>query len=319
MIFFLYGPDTYRSRQKFRELKKKFLTDVDQSALNLTILDGGKLKIEEFNSAIATPPFLARKRMVIVTDLLTQNKDKGINQQVIELLDKENLLKEIILIFLESDKVDQRSALFKRLAKEKYAQKFDLLKDPELKNWLNLEIKQRGGKISSAALVKFIELAGNDLWEVNSEIDKLIAYKNQQTIELTDVEKLVKSKFDDNIFNFVDAIANKNKKLAHKLLTDQLNSGANELYLLAMLIRQFRILLQVKDLMAGQFMNKQQIAGQIGLHPFVAQKAIYQIKNFSSKKLRQIYRQLLATDVKIKTNYATPQVLFDLLLINIMD
>jgi DNA polymerase-3 subunit delta len=319
MIFFLYGPDTYRSRLKLKELKEKFLTDVDSSALNLTVLEGDKIKIEEFSSAISTPPFLARKRMVVVTNLLTQNKNKEIGKQVVELLEKENLIKDILLVFWEGEKADERTVLFKRLISEKYAQRFDFLKDHELKNWVRLEVKRQGGSISTPAIDKLVELVGNDLWEMFSEISKLVAYKDKTTIESQDVVALVKGKFDDNIFNFVDAIAAKNKKLAHHLLTDQLNSGANESYLLAMLIRQFRILLQVKSLTEGQRIVASVVASELKIHPFVAQKALYQIKNFSENKLKEIYSQLLAADAKIKTNLADTKVLFDLLLTKIMN
>lgn len=318
MIFFLYGPDNYRSRQKMKELKAKFLTDIDSSSLNLTILDGEKIKIEDFNSAVATPPFLARKRMVIVANLISGNKNKEINKQVVEILAKENLLKDIILVFWEGDKVDERTSLFKRLAKEKYAQRFDLFKDQELKNWLRLEVKHHGGSIAGGAIDKLVESVGNDLWEASSEIAKLVAYKDKKTIEAEDVTALVRGKFDDNIFNFIDAIAAKNQKLALHLLEDQLDSGANELYLLTMLIRQFRILLQVKSLAAGYKISSREVAEELKLHPFVAQKALYQIKNFSEKQLEEIYRQLLAVDVKIKTNWSESRVLFSLLLTKIM-
>ena len=40
MIFFLFGPDTYRSRQKLQELKEKFIHDIDPSSNSLTMLDG---------------------------------------------------------------------------------------------------------------------------------------------------------------------------------------------------------------------------------------------------------------------------------------
>jgi len=318
MIFFLYGPDTYRSRQKLKELKDKFFKEVDSSSLNLSFLDGAKMKIEEFNSAIATPPFLSRKRMIVVSDLLSRKADADFNKLMLELLEKENLLKDVILIFIESVEPDKRTVLFKRLSAEKYAQEFGFLTDLEMKNWLRLEVKNRGGKISPPAIDKFVFLVGSDLWTASSEIDKLVSYKAGGVIEPGDVEEMVKGKFDENIFNFVDAIANKNKKLAHKLLTDQLASGANELYLLTMLIRQFRILLLVKDLTGGEGGKKQSVAREMGIHPFVAQKALAQIRNFSDKKLREIYQKLLETDLKIKTSWADSRVLFDLLLVEIM-
>jgi len=320
MIFFFWGPDTYRSRKKLVEIKEKFLAEVDESGLNLTMIDGARADLTEFSKAVSTPPFLARKRLVVVENIISGAKKKEIKEGVVEILDKKDLLKDLLLVFWEGEDVDERTSLFKRLAREKYAQRFDLLDQRSLVNWLRLEVKGRGGSINTDALEALAGAVGNDLWNASTEIDKLIAYKDKKVIERADVESLVKGKFDDNIFNFIDSIANKNKKLAHQLLSDQLNSGANELYLLTMLIRQFRILLLVKDLSeSGGYLAKQQVASELGIHPYVAQKALAQVRNFTSTKLANIYKLLLSTDAKIKTSYADSKVLFDLLLTKIMN
>ncbi|MFA5075916.1 MAG: DNA polymerase III subunit delta [Patescibacteria group bacterium] len=320
MIFFLYGPDTFRARQKLNELKEKFVKEVDESSLNLTYLSGKNLDIAQFNQAVATPPFLARKRMVIIDNLLSNEPDQELTKQILEILGKEDLIKDILLIFLETDDFKRDGVLSKRLIKEKYAQEFELLKDSELRNWLRVEFRNRGGKISSTALERLAGLVGNDLWQLNSEIDKLIAYAGDNSIEEKDVTELVRGRFDDNIFHLIDAIAAKNSRLAHQLLSEQFDSGADELYILTMLTRQFRILLQTRELAeANRQITKTQVASQLGVHPFVAQKALGQIKNFSAAKLKDIYRQLLDADVRIKTNYATVPVIFDLLLSKIIN
>ena len=120
------------------------------------------------------------------------------------------------------------------------------------------------------------------------------------------------------LFKLVDALGNKNKKLALKLISDQLNLQANELYLLSMLIRQFKILLQIKDLQqTNPQINQSQLASTLKLHPFVTSKGINQAKNFSLEKLKEIYQLLVETDIKIKTSASKPKLLFDLLIAQI--
>ncbi len=65
------------------------------------------------------------------------------------------------------------------------------------------------------------------------------------------------------------------------------------------------------------YVSPQQLAGILGLHPFVAQKALWQVKNFTFDKLKQIYRLLLDLDLKLKTSQAKPKVLFDLFIAQI--
>jgi len=323
MIIFLYGEDTYSSNQKLNQIKAKFLKEVDSAGLNLTTLDGDKLKFEEFNQQVKASPFLARKRMVIIKNLISENKSKEIQKEIVELLNQtdQNAQDENILVFWESiDYPENKSknALWTRLAKEKLAEKFELLKPAQLNAWVKKEIEKQGGKIDNQAISFLAATVGNDLWQMSNEITKLLNYCQDKPITTIDIEKLVKAKFDDNIFNLVDALGNNNKKLALKLMSDQFNLETDEIYLLAMLIRQFRILLEIKDLLNEHpRMTKDIIAKEIGIHPFVAQKALWQVKNFTLEKLKQIYQLLMDLDFKLKTSQAKPKVLFDLFITQI--
>jgi DNA polymerase-3 subunit delta len=323
MIIFLYGEDTYRSNQKLTQIKTKFLKEVDSAGLNLTTLDGAKLKFEEFNQQVKASPFLARKRMVIIKNLISENKSKEIQKEVVNLLNQESQDKgeDNILVFWEDkdhSKSKSKNALWGRLIKEKLAEEFKPLTPTQLNNWVEKEIKAQSGKIDKQAVAFLAATVGNDLWQMANEITKLLNYCQDKPITIADIENLVKAKFDDNIFNLVDALGNNNKKLALKLMSDQFNLEADEIYLLSMLIRQFRILLEIKDLLNQHpRITKDLIAKELQIHPFVAQKALWQVKNFTFEKLKQIYQLLLDLDFKLKTSQAKPRVLFDLFIAQI--
>ena len=51
MFFFLYGPDTFRAKQKIKQLKDKFIAEVDPEGTSIVELDGAKLKLEELFDA----------------------------------------------------------------------------------------------------------------------------------------------------------------------------------------------------------------------------------------------------------------------------
>jgi DNA polymerase-3 subunit delta len=323
MIIFLYGEDTYRSSQKLLQIRDKFIKEVDSSGMNLTTLDGAKLKFEEFNHQVKASPFLARKRMVIIKNLISENKSKEIQKEVVELLNTEwkTPKEDNILIFWESadhSKSKSKSALWDRLVKEKFSVEFEPLKPVQLNTWVEKEIIKRGSKIEKSSIPLLAALVGNDLWQMSGEIEKLINYCQDKPITTADIEKLVKAKFDDNIFNLVDALGTNNKKLALKLMSDQFNLEADEMYLLSMLIRQFRILLLTKSLAEkNPRIDKDAVGRELGIHPFVAQKAIWQINNFTLDKLKNIYKTLLDIDLKIKTSTLKPKILFDLLIAQI--
>ncbi|MFA5022584.1 MAG: DNA polymerase III subunit delta, partial [Patescibacteria group bacterium] len=255
MIIFLYGPDTFRSKQKLKEIKEKFIREIDKSALNIEILDGTKLDTTEFERAVNTSPFLAKKRLVIIEDLISKNKGQKIQKEILETLDKSKL-DETILVFWESGldsskgkksksklTTKRSNNLFHLLQKEKYAQEFNLLSESGVYSWAAAEIKKRAGQIQPTALKLLTDLVGNDLWQMNSEIDKLLAFAKNKNITLSDVESLVKNKLDEDIFKLTDALGQKNKRLALKLISDQLKSGTMPTELLAKITWQFKNLL----------------------------------------------------------------------------
>ena len=70
-----------------------------------------------------------------------------------------------------------------------------------------------------------------------SELQKIKAYANGKEVQYEDIDKMVRGKLDDDIFNLTDMIANNNKSQAFKLLKDQIESGSNEIYLLTVIKR----------------------------------------------------------------------------------
>jgi DNA polymerase-3 subunit delta len=318
MVIFLYGPDTFRSREKLKTLKAKFVREIDKSGLNLAELDGKKLELQEIKKHVSALPFLAKKRMVIIQNLIAYKPSKQLQKSVIELL-KDKSVTQTIIIFWEgelSGTETRSNLLFKKLVLEKYSYQFDLLTGWPLKQWYQKKIAELGTKITPAALNLLVDLVGNDLWQADSELKKLAAFCKYKTITPEVVKLLTKNKLEENIFMLTDALGQKNKKLALKLISDQLNLGTAPTELLAKMIWQFRNLLQVKDLLDDTpRLSSYQIASQLNLHPFVAKKTLGQIGNFQLDELKSIYQNLLEIDHQIKTSQGEPETLFNLLVV----
>ena len=329
VLIYLYGEDTFSSRQKLKQLKDKFLKEVDPSGVNLVVLDGEKINIDQFNQAVLSVSFLSRRRMVVIENLL-KSKDKKMAEAVAGLIDKESV-KDNILVFWEDQPADSKSGykkkspkeqanpLIKKLLKEKYVYRFQPLNESQLHKWVNDEVKQSGLEIDNQAVKLLISYVGGNLWQLDREVKKLISYARAVTAKtiLADyVQLLVPARYDDNIFNLIDALSQKNKKRASRLLRDQLDSGQNEMYLLTMIVRQFKILLQVKEILDKK-PGYGHLASLLRIHPFVAQKAAGASKNFSLTQLKNIYQKLLEIDFKIKTGWAKPELLLDLLVVGL--
>jgi DNA polymerase-3 subunit delta len=327
MIFFLYGEDTFRSRQKLKAIKEKFKTS-DKSGVNLIVLDGEKTPLKNICQEILTVPFLHEKKLIVIENLL--KKKAGGLEEIVKLIEKDKIPKSSIIIFWEENDVLQNTKIFNLLNRPKFAERFPLLSETQLTKWTESEIKKRKIKIEAPALKLLTGYVGSDLWQMANEIDKLTAFaktkkEKQNIITVKDIDLFVKSKLDENIFNLTDALGNKNKKLALKLIGEQIQSGLYAPNILGMLLRQFRILLQIKELLRNEYSFispadpaiRQKIAKELGLHPYVVSKALYQSKNFEIEELKKIHEKLLSVDIKLKTTNLDPQLLLDLLITQI--
>lgn len=335
MIIFLYGEDTFRSRQKLKEMKEKFLREVDPSGNSLVVVDGETANMEKINEAVAPSSLFARKRMIIIENLFA-NKGQTIFDQALlyfkEKTDKKEVADDNIIVFWDpiagGEKLTKtKGDLFKLLKKQKFAAEFKLLSNTEVIVWAKKEIEKRGVKVSREAVTTMASLLGSDLWLINSEIEKLINYKSSQKFELggdgegvvienNDVLHQVRGQFDENIFALTDAISAKNKALAMKLFEEQLEAGLTDAYLLNMITRQFKVLLQIRQALDSG-LTQRKIINLLKLHPFVVQKGINQSRNFSLDPLKNIFKRLIEIDYLMKTGQGDAKTLLSLLIAKI--
>jgi DNA polymerase-3 subunit delta len=161
-------------------------------------------------------------------------------------------------------------------------------------------VKQAGGTISNSAVQLLTGSVGNDLSTLANEIEKLVLYKSPETIEPADVQLLCPNVAEASIFDLVDAIGGRQGRQSAQLLHAKLAEGTDPFQLFAMVIRQFRLLIQVKELV-NEGLRPPDISQTLNLHSFVVGKLYAQCQNFSMTQLEQIYAHLLESDVAAKT------------------
>ncbi|NCC33451.1 MAG: DNA polymerase III subunit delta, partial [Chloroflexia bacterium] len=72
MLYLFYGPDELARSEAVAELCARVPADVAE--LNISRLDGRRLKLETLAAACEAMPFLADQRLVIVSDALKHTK-----------------------------------------------------------------------------------------------------------------------------------------------------------------------------------------------------------------------------------------------------
>ncbi len=328
MLYLLHGEDEYSRTLALAEMKAK-VGDPSTSALNIISLDGETLTLGELIRACDAPPFLSQRRLVIVRDLAAQLEPRrGAKKRELPPAKRElvEALKEYLpqmpqstrLIFIEGRHISKSNPIH-RLASQLeggFVKEFRPPKGEHLRKWIRERAEEKGGQISRAAVEELANFLGNDLRLLDQEIEKLFTYAGERPIEEEDVHLLVSQVQTVTIFSLVDALGHRDSRKATLYLHELVDAGQPLLYIFFMITRQFRLLLQAKELQI-EGLGWRAIQTRLGLHPFVAQKLAQQASNFSRSRLEAIHRRLLEVDTAIKTGQMEPQLALDLLTIEL--
>lgn len=331
MMIVVYGQDSFRALNKIREMKEKFIREIDELDTSFGDLDGKSLTMAELSRALATDSLFAKKRLLLIRNVLA-NKSENFLKELADYLAQ--FKTENIIIFYEErltlDKHkkpvwltadDKTKALTKAQQKmwlvmaEAYLMYYPLLNEQELAKWLKQKLGESGLAISRGA-ERILLSAGPDLWLINNEINKLIAYKlalaDGLEINENDLRDLVSYDTNQSIFELTDAIGNKDKAKAIDLMKQQLANSAAPLYLLSMLNRQFKIILSVRQGLDNGLSPKT-LADSLKLHPYVLQKSINQARNYNLTNLKAIIGTLAKIDYNFKSGKWSVEMMLDVL------
>lgn len=297
MIYLLYGSDELARSEALSAYKAAIPPDL--ADLNLTYLDGRKLKPDALATACEAIPFLADRRLVIVEDALKYLKSNDVREAIKAYLPR--LPETTDLLFVEREDFDKRSALFSALKKLATVREFLPKEGADLQRWLKERAAQLDTRLSPAAGALLVEFVGSESRSLLNELRKLAAYVGQGgAIEPEQVRLLVQDSGESSVFAFVDALAGRQLGPALTLLRGLLDDGQAPTYLLFMIGRQVRMMLQVKPLVDAR-MRPDAIATELGQKPFVVRKAVEQAGRFQPQTLVQLHDRLVELDHWSKT------------------
>ena len=328
MIILLHGDEEFGKSQHIAGLKAAL---GELAEMNTTVLEGRTLTREILQHHVDVPPFLGDFRLVIVRDLLTHlEKSKGPEGKpsqaaraflswLAEFLP--TLPETTTLVLWESKKINARNPVLKAVQKIEGRGQVHLFQTPQLRKgelarWVTQHARAKGIRLGRGVAESLATFIGPNLRLIDSELEKLALYAGDRPITQADVQLLCPYAKEASIFDMVDALGSRRTAVAFRLLAQMRRQGAHPLYLLTMIVRQYRILLQVKDYM-GQGMRRDEIASALKLHPYPTEKAMRQARGYTMEQLQRIYDRLLETDVAIKTGRMEANLALDMLVVDL--
>lgn len=340
-----FGEDDFTITEEVKKAKEEFAEKFGE--MNIAEIDweneslSEKEKLSKLQNELNSNSLFSSDKLLIVKNILFSKNYKsgrfesssGPEEIILNYL--KNPREGITIFFIEIG-LDKRKKVYKELVKlEKTGsaeiKEFSVPANFNFDLWLKNRVADLGGKIQNNAINILALSLGKgmaqkdrsgkinqsyNLWEADNEINKLINYCDGREIAGEDVQLLVQSKVDMNIFNLIDGLSSKNKNKSALILNQQIEKGLNEIYILTMFVYQFRNLLKIKSLLE-QNLSDQEITDKTRMHPFVVQKSTTQCRKYTLADLKKIYKKLFDADLAIKTGKINPRLALDLLVVSI--
>lgn len=204
------------------------------------------------------------------------------------------------LLFIENE-VDKRGKMYKAVKDRGRIVEMGRQDEKTLLYWIAGNVKKEGRQIKESTARYLVSKTGTDMENLEKELEKLFSYTlGKDEITAADIDDICTTQITNKIFDMIEAVAAKRQKQALDYYYDLLALKEPPMRILYLLARQFKLLLEVKDLM-GRGNDKAQIAKTAKLHPFVAGKYMQQCRTFSKAELRDIMEEAASTEEMVKT------------------
>ena len=303
-VYFFYGEEDYNIEQEIDKLKK----GLDKNFLEMSFKTYDCPKFPDLISILRSQPMMFGKMLVVINclDYFSKTFDDKEIKAIEEALECNNDNLDIVFVASlprnEGKKIDARKKLFKILKKYN-AQEFPLIpayKTAELENWITKQGKTKGLKLAKDALTAIISQIGNNLRQIDGELDKLklFAYP-QDTITADMVREICIS--NEDLFAFSDFLMENEKDralLEYRKLLDT-RYPLEILSTLQTMLRRW-IILKAR----AQSATPMELSRMTGMHEYVIKLTLQKLKKNNLKDLVKLKENLTEAEYRIKSGLA---------------
>ena len=306
-IYLLYGEEGYLKRQYRDRFIKAMLPEGD--TMNYAHYEGKNINVREVIDLAETLPFFAERRLIVFEDT---GFFKSAGAELADYI--KDMPDTTYFIFVENE-VDKRSRLYKAVKAKGYIVELSTQDEGTLKRWIQGIVRREKKQIPDSVILYFLNKVGTDMENIQRELEKVFCYSlDRQEITKEDIDAVCVTQITNHIFDMVNAVADKNQRKALDLYYDLLALKEPPMRILFLMIRQYRILFQVKGLL-GQGYGKKEIASKAGLHPFAAAKYMEQAKRFRMSELRTVMEDGADIEQRVKTGLLTDNLAVELFIV----
>lgn len=274
-VYLISGSDG-AMKERAIELLQSRLCDEEAAEWCLVKVDGKATHGSHVLDLVSTPPFLGRRRVVVVREAEGLEDE----ERLIPFVEAPPDFATLVLCY---EREERKKKLFQAVKKRGKVLEYNVPQGAELPRRVAQLAAEAGLALERDAVELLVERAGDDMIKVEQELEKLAAYAPGARISKEEASRLVASGrpalSQYAIFNFLDALAEGRTGKALEELGALLRAGEPPLLVLSMIARQFRLLYGA---LAFRGESPEYVASALGLKSiFPAKKALAQATGWS--------------------------------------
>ena len=256
-------------------------------------------------SKMQNKSFLATRSCFVIRD----DKEFLSSEDIWAKLEEGSIQNNNIVIMLYTD-LDKRSKFYKHIQDKLVV--FEALTDENLKR----EIQKRVA-LSDKNCMELIDICEHNLGIILNEVDKIQKYAGGKLLDDDSFLHLIKDgtihqPARDVIWDFIDAVLMRKKKLAFGLLDEVIDYGSPILTLISVLYKDTKQLLQI------QGCKSDDISGTTGLSGWDIKRAKPRVGKYSTSELVQSVCMIRDTEKGIKSGSIEENIAIDYILVNML-
>lgn len=295
-VYLFFGDEPYLLNQIPDRFKYAVLNEMSVD-FNFSVFHANEVDVSTVKDTVETLPVMAPYRLVIL-----KNVDDLKDSEWTDLANLFTVPVESTVFVLIGDKLDKRKKGIKLALDTVTCSEFKKPYDNQVPQWINYLAQNHELKFEQDAIHRLHRLVGNNLTELDHQIEKIKNYVGQKTkIEMADVNQVVSSSKEESVFDFTKAIGQKDRVLALEQLVRLLDQGQNEIGIVTLVARHMRVLLTVRSGM-DQGIGGAKLASLAQVPAYFIDGYCDQAKHWPIKKIEDALVVLSETDKALKSS-----------------
>ncbi len=303
--YYFFGVDDYRMVEAEKYLIRNFIPDL-QIITNSRKLDGRKVSCKDILTELQTLPMLGEKQAVIISNIQSFKPTEV--DRILKMLSPADPNRMVIMTSPAAKAPKSKSAFVKKMDSSVQVVEFKRLAEADIRRTIQTRLKKAEIGIEPSALNLMAELIDGNLGPLESEVNKLINYKQPgETVTEADIATVCSGYARYDIFALADEIiAGRTGKVLRMI--DKLLSDGDPPFVIASLLQgNFISLYLVKN-------GKK----PLGNRNFLVPKFRQQASRYDNKRLEQNIIEIADTDAEFRKQAIRPEAALEILALKLI-